>query len=135
MSDMTLAEASKAIGKSPVTLRAAVNQGKLKSYQKGRVHYVNLNDVVALFAERSKNDGRMGAIDARGPDVHENQALLSAFQAQVRALENERDFLRRLLEQEKNEKAELMRELVQRTAELKAFLENKSGIFRFFGKK
>jgi hypothetical protein len=131
MSDMTLAEASKAVGKSAVTLRAAVNQGKLKSYQKGRVHYVNLNDVVALFSERSRSDGRAGASDARTGDRNDGEALVSALQAQVRALESERDFLRRMLEQEKGEKSELMRELVQRTAEIKAFLENRPGIFNF----
>jgi Helix-turn-helix domain len=134
MSDMTLSEAAKAVGKSAVTLRGAVNQGKLKSYMKGRTHMVSLNDVVALFAERSSSDGRSGASVARlGPDsAHE--ALVSALQSQVRALENERDFLRRMLEQANAEKASLVRDLVQRTAEIKAFLENKSGLFKFLGR-
>lgn len=131
MSDVTLAEAGKAVGKSAVTLRAAVNKGQLKSYQKGRVHYVNLNDAVALFADRSRSDARAGASDARTGERSDHEALVIAMQSQVRALENERDFLRRLLEQEKSEKSELMRELVQRTAEIKAFLEQKPGLFNF----
>lgn len=131
MSDMTLAEAAKAVGKSAVTLRAAVNGGKLKSYQKGRVHFVNLNDVVALFAERSHSDRRAGASGTRDIQASESQSIVSAMQAQIKALENERDFLRRMLEQEKSEKSELMKELLQRTAEIKAFLENKQGLFKF----
>ena len=101
MSDMTLAEAAKAIGKSPVTLRAAINGGKLKSSQKGRIHFVNLNDVVALFAERSGSDGRSGATLGRAHEPSVETTLVSALQAQIRALENERDFLREILEQEK----------------------------------
>lgn len=127
MSDMTLAQAAKAVGKSPVTLRAAVNNQKLKSYQKGRVHYVNLNDVVALFAERSKSDSKV----ATTTQTSENSAIVSAMQAQIDALQSEREFLRKLIDQEKTEKSHLMRELLQRTAEIKAFLENKPGIFDF----
>lgn len=127
MSDMTLAQAAIAVGKSPVTLRAAVNNQKLKSYQKGRVHYVNLNDVVSLFAERSKSDKRAGATS----QTSESSAILIAMQAQIDALLNEREFLRRMVDQEKTEKSQLMSELIQRTAEIKAFLENKPGIFNF----
>lgn len=134
MSDVTLAEAAKAIGKSPVTLRSAINQGKLKSHMKGRTHMVSLNDVVALYAERSSSDGRAGASKDHKTADPSHEALVSALQSQVRALESERDFLRRMLEQANAEKAGLVRDLVQRTAEIKAFLENKSGLFKFLGR-
>lgn len=134
MSDMTLAEAAKAVGKSPVTLRAAVNGGKLKSYQKGRVHFVNLNDVVALFAERSRSDTRSKAAVGDIANSDSEGMLISVVQAQIRALENERDYLRQMLDLEKKEKADLMRELIQRTAEIKAFLENRPGLFKFLAR-
>jgi|GEM_PF-4865099 len=95
---------------------------------------VALNDVVALFAERSSSDGRAGATAARSVVDTAHEALVSALQSQIRAIENERDFLRRMLEQANAEKAGLMQEIVQRTAEIKAFLENKPGLFKFLSR-
>lgn len=131
MSDVTLAEAAKSVQKSPVTLRAAVNQGRLKSYLKGRIHYVNLNDVVALFAERSRSDIRAGASSQNNA----NDALISAYQAQIRQLENERDFLRRQLSLATDNQASMLAELTQRRAEVQAFTEGRPGLFDFFRKK
>ena len=134
MADVSIAEAAKATGKSSITIRGLINQGKLKSYKEGGQHRVSLNDVLAVFANRSQIDARIGA-SASSIDSHDTKtSLVIALQSQVKSLENERDYLRQLLEQEKDEKKALMGELVQRTAEINGFLANKSGLFKFFSK-
>lgn len=142
MSDVSLSEAAKATGKSAVTLRGFINSGKLKSHKQNGQHRVNLNDVLALLGQRSTINGRVGASAREGSDAIEPQALISALQSQLKQLIDERDFLRHLLEQqqellaqEKSEKKILMSELMQRTAEIKALLENKPGLFRIFERK
>jgi hypothetical protein len=130
MSDMTITEAAKAVAKSPVTIRAAVNQGKLKSQMRGRTHYVNLNDVVALFVQRSHRAPRAGATAI----ADQTPSIVSVLEARIQSLESERDHLRQLLESERNEKSEIMKSLLQRTAEIQAFLSSKPGLFKFFGK-
>lgn len=136
MSDMTLAEAAKAVGKSAVTLRAAVNQGKLQAYQKGRVHMVSLNDVVALFAQRSASDGRAGASVQKPTADEANQAIVTALQSQVRALENERDFLRQLLMSERDSRMKVESDMSAVLMEIRAFMSgNQSGLLTRFFKK
>ena len=134
MADVSIAEAAKATGKSSITIRGLINQGKLKSYKEGGQHRVSLNDVLSMFGNRSKVDLRIGASASSIDSNDATTSLLIALQSQVKSLENERDYLRQLLEKEKDEKKVIMGELVQRTAEIKGFLENKSGIFKFFGK-
>ena len=130
--DISISEAAKMVGRSPVTNRSLVNSGKVRGVKKGRAYYVDANAIRDYYSKRSHSDSRaLGGATAIDEEAKET-AMMSAYRAQIRALEDERDYLRKLLDQEKEEKSELMKQLLQRTAEIKAFLEGKSGLFRFF---
>lgn len=119
MSDVSLADAAKAVGKSAVTLRALVNNGKLKSYMKGRAHFVNLNDVTALFASRSPSAQRSGASASEASE----QALLNALQAQLRASEFSLQRERQINDSLREEISGLRSELLKMMSEMKALLQ------------
>ncbi len=134
MPDVTIAEAAKAVGKSDITIRGLVNQGKLKSYKENGKHRVDLNDVLALFANRLTNDGRIGASSIELQSNDEKQSLTIELQSRIKSLEDDKEYLKQLLQDERETSKKLIVELSQRTSELRAFLENKSGLFKFITK-
>lgn len=119
MSDVSLADAAKAVGKSPVTLRALVNSGKLKSNLKGRTHFVNLNEVTDLFASRSVNAQRIGASVSQ----IDERALMSAVQSQLRASEFSLQRERQINDELRQEMNGLRSELLKMMLEMKALLQ------------
>jgi ribosomal 50S subunit-recycling heat shock protein len=134
MPDVTIAEAAKAVGKSDITIRGLVNQGKLKSYKEKGKHRVDLNDVLALFANRLTNDVRIGASSSELQSNDEKRSLTIELQSRIKSLEDDKEYLKQLLQDERETSKKLILELSQRTSELKAFLENKSGLFKFLNR-
>ncbi len=134
MPDVTIAEAAKAVGKSDITIRGLVNQGKLKSYKENGKHRVDLNDVLSLFANRLTSDGRISASSIELQSNDEKRSLTIELQSRIKSLEDDKEYLKQLLQDERETSKKLIVELSQRTSELKAFLENKSGLFKFITK-
>ena len=127
MVEVTVAQAAKAVSKSPVTIRGLIAKGELKALKRGRTNYVDLNTVQQLFAKRSEN---ASTTQAQSHKNHESaksvlsEQLISALQTQVETLHTERNWLRKQLEGEQAQRIKLQEELLSVIAEMKAILSD-----------
>ncbi len=120
--EVTVAQAAKAVGKSPVTIRGLIARGELRAQKKGRYNYVDLNAVHELFVERSENVSGTHEEDGSSDRSVHQERLINVLQTQVETLHAEREWMRKQFEREQEQRLKVEEQLFSAIAEMKALM-------------
>lgn len=137
MTLVSVRDAAKMVGKSEQMVRKLVGEGKLKSRIESGRHMLDPNEITQFYQQRGAT--RSGAIAKSETSFDKSSTQVALLERQIVMLQNELDFTRNLLTEERTGKRKLEEDMSAVLKEIRAFMEAGTsgvvgGLTRFFRK-